>query len=407
MTPSYRTAALGLASAVLLLGAALYQYRGYRLLFAPESAVDLKQRWLEQQYVFRGQNPFDLTYIYCKLGRPPLHERKVEPDWTIGVPDSGGYPPWAFVSGAALFWPGWEQSLWLYAVLSAVALAGTAVWAYRCGAPVAGRTGGLFLAAGAVAAAAYCTTLQVGQYTNLVIAALIGALVLCAGSPRQQWLGGLVLGIACLKPTISGPFLLAALIAGKYRAVAAALLYMGVASLVVWGQTATTPVEMLLQMLSASEGFIQDGQGLVGLLVSSGLNRGLVTPVLAAAVLLPAAALMWARRDRPLIELFAVAAVAGRLWTYHRNYDNLMLLFVLVPLGVRALQYAGDRLAAVAFLAVGVSLWAPAAVTEYPAFFAFQLCAWIGGAAVLVARPAADAPAAPVPEPALAPAATA
>jgi hypothetical protein len=47
----------------------------------------------------------------------------VEPDWTIGVPDSGGYPPWAFVSGAALFWPGWAQSLWLYAVLSAVTFA--------------------------------------------------------------------------------------------------------------------------------------------------------------------------------------------------------------------------------------------------------------------------------------------
>ena len=36
--------------------------------------------------------------------------------------------------------------------------------------------------------------------------------------------------------------------------------------------------------------------------------------------------------------IFAVASVASRLWTYHREYDNIVLVFLLAALGICAIQ---------------------------------------------------------------------
>jgi Glycosyltransferase family 87 len=382
-------------AAILGLGAMLYQMRGYSLFFAPSGAVDLKQRWIEQQYVFRGQNPYDVTYHVFGVGQKPWGQRDAAVDEQIGVPDSGGYPPWAFVSGALLFAGDWPTARLLYAALAAFALVGVGLWAYRLGAADGYRAAGAVLLAASAAISAYCTTLQVGQYGGLVTALLVTALVLCQRGGRWDWLGGLLLGVALLKPTIAGPFLLAVLISGRYRAVAAACAYLAIASAVIWLQTNTSPLEMLLQMLAASETFVHDSQGLVAPLLQLGLDRKVVTPLLAAVVLVPTVALLWAGRRRPLLDLFAIAAVAGRLWTYHKSYDNVMLVFLLIALGAQALRNPADLLAGLSFLLVGVSLWAPASVTDNAPFLVFQLVAWIGGLTVLLLRQ---------PEPRIAPA---
>jgi hypothetical protein len=125
---------------------------------------------------------------------------------------------------------------------------------------------------------------------------------------------------------------------------------------------------------------------LVAPLLQLGLDRKVVTPLLAAIVLVPTVALLWAGRHRPLLDLFAIAAVAGQLWTYHKSYDNVMLVFLLVALGARALRNPADVLAGFSFLLVGASLWLPASITDNAPFLVFQLVAWIGGLTVLLWR---------------------
>jgi hypothetical protein len=68
--------------------------------------------------------------------------------------------------------------------------------------------------------------------------------------------------------------------------------------------------------------------------------------------------LLWKYRSRSPLILFAIPAVIGRLWMYHRRYDDAMLVFLLVPLGLLALSRRTPA-TLVSFLIVGLSLSAP------------------------------------------------
>ena len=82
---------------------------------------------------------------------------------------------------------------------------------------------------------------------------------------------------------------------------------------------------------------------------------------------------------RSLGPAFAVAAVAGRLWTYHKNYDNVMLAFLLVPLAVFAIQRRAALVAVAGFLAMGLTLWIPARFAEGTVFQIGQVVVWLLG----------------------------
>jgi hypothetical protein len=80
---------------------------------------------------------------------------------------------------------------------------------------------------------------------------------------------------------------------------------------------------------------------------------------------------------------FAIAAVAARFWSYHRTYDNLIVVFLLLALG----SLAWSRNKAVlwaAFLLAGLSLWAPAQFTDHESFQLLQMLAWPACLAVLL-----------------------
>jgi hypothetical protein len=60
----------------------------------------------------------------------------------------------------------------------------------------------------------------------------------------------------------------------------------------------------------------------------------------------------------------AIAATVAQLWSYHRRYDHVGLIFLLVALGQQAL--VGHRASArLAFALVGLSLWLPNRDTDW------------------------------------------
>jgi len=46
--------------------------------------------------------------------------------------------------------------------------------------------------------------------------------------------------------------------------------------------------------------------------------------------------LLYLWRQAPIITHFAIASVAARFWTYHSNYDNVIVAFLLLALGYLA-----------------------------------------------------------------------
>jgi hypothetical protein len=385
------------AAAVLLAGAVAYHAKGFTLLFGDRGGDDFHQRWIELRYVAKGQNPYDVYYHVFNRGAKPWSDaRDARLDPAIGHPDDGGYPPWAFASGWLFLWPSWPAALWYYAFLSLAAVAVVGCWATTLTPTGMGRVGQAFLFAGAVAVSACGTTLQVGQY-GTIVAALIAASLWLLTARRGRLtdvLAGVLLGVAMLKPTIAGPFFLVFLVTRRWVAAAACVFYVAAAAAVVWSLTATSPVEMCLQMLASASDYVGDSQGLVAPLLRLGVAPRLVTPLLAAGVLLPAVALLWAFRRRGPAVLFAVAAVAARFWSYHKGYDDMMMVFLLAPLLAAWLRRPADVIAAAGALLVGASLWMPAGLTHTTPLLIAQLLCWPLGLCVLLFRCREEAPAA-------------
>ena len=97
--------------------------------------------------------------------------------------------------------------------------------------------------------------------------------------------------------------------------------------------------------------------------------------------------LVWRQSTNDLLATFAIASVAGRLWTYHKNYDNVMLVFLLVALARTAWQRDRSTVARWMFWVVGISLWTPSSLAVHLPFQIFAMVAWIVGAAVIAAKP--------------------
>ena len=83
-----------------------------------------------------------------------------------------------------------------------------------------------------------------------------------------------------------------------------------------------------------------------------------------------------------MLDRLAIAGLAARLFTYHRPYDDLLLVFLLVALTVRWMKGPTQSLA-ISTLAVGLSLWLPLGFGWKWPFAAIQHLCWVSGAVVL------------------------
>jgi hypothetical protein len=347
---------LAWAFGLFALGAA-YQIKGNVELVAGDAAsaaIDLRNRDYEQAFFMEGKDPYDHMV--------------------------GSEPPWGYVFGQVLVWPPWPAVRGYFAAINLIALAWLMIWAYRepRGATVEAR---LLIMAAVFAFGGSCTATEVGQISIVVTALLAGAL--SCDRARRPYLCGLLVALALIKPTIAAPFAVALLVTARYRAVLAAAAYGAAATAVAWLVTNTSPILMLQQLAHGAAQFISDGTlGLVDLVTMLGASPAAVVwlPLLIA---LPGLALM--AGVRPSLPIaFAVATVWARLWTYHKSYDDVMLVFVLVPLGVFALRQAPSRLAVVAFVVMGVLAWIPGQLLMRPEVQILQLAVWPSALAALV-----------------------
>jgi hypothetical protein len=312
-------------------------------------AADLWRRWLEQQYIFRGQNPYTVTANSLRGYADPM----------LAVPADVDYPPWSYFSGLVFFWPGWPQvRIWfgLIDLLGLVYVVSFVIRFARRGIPI----DRILLVLSVTSIAAFCTTIGTGNYGVIVLALLAGSLE--AEEARHSILAGLLLGLAMLKPNMSGPFLLIPLVRARLRILFAAGAYLVIASAAVWIITGTDPFTMLGQMLRAGGRFTSADAGLLTALISSGVPYRIATPLLAAICLAIFGPLLFRYRNAEPIVLFAIAATFSRLWTYNQNHSNMILVFVLLALWRTAIERQDFRTCAT-FLAMAASLWIPATVS--------------------------------------------
>ena len=302
-----------LALLLVVLGSA-YLTKGVTHFLANHGEVsDLKHRVNGLERVFFGQSP------YGKM-----------PDGDVAAPDA----PWGWLGNALIYWPPERIRPLYYATLALGALATLVLGALRIGRP-ASIEPELLLPAAAFAVSSTCTALGLGQNSIFVFAALMGCLL--AAQKGHELLSGILLGAAMVKPQIAGMFVFPFVFQLRLLPLAAAAGYGVLATMALGLLVGMSPFALMHDWQRYVSGFQEwPGSGPASILVRGGLETQ--TALLVSALVfggIGASLMFWWRKAETLV-LFAIAAVAGRLGSYHQLYDNGMLLFLLLALGINA-----------------------------------------------------------------------
>jgi hypothetical protein len=133
--------------------------------------------------------------------------------------------------------------------------------------------------------------------------------------------------------------------------------------------------------------YVLDLPGVLKALVSAKVPLNVAVPGLILAFLIGAWWWMiWMGDRASALDRLAIAGLSARLFTYHRPYDDLLLLFLLAALTIRWTKRPTLTLTqslATATLAVGLSLWLPLGFGWKWPFAAMQHLCWVAGAVVL------------------------
>ena len=327
----------------------------YYGIFLNGEGSDVLRRWLEERFVLGEHIDPQVAASFARRGVV--------------------YPPWSYFAGLLMFWPPWPQVRVWFALINFVSL----IWIVSFVAAYArdqSKLDRILLVLSVTAIGATCTTIGVGNYPVIVVALLVGAYQ--AEQEGRPILSGLLMGLALLKPQLAAPFLLVALVRVRFRTLIVAAIYVIVATIAIWAISGIDPVRMLGQSVRMTEAYASTTAGLLTLVLDLGVAYRLAAPVTAIVCLAIFTPMLWYYRDRSLMLLFAVAAVTSRLWTYNLNTSNLMLIFLLLALWRLAIETREMR-AIPLFLAVGVSLWVPAGLSQHRAVQLAEHLIWLGG----------------------------
>ena len=72
-----------------------------------------------------------------------------------------------------------------------------------------------------------------------------------------------------------------------------------------------------------------------------------------------ALAAAWRLHRRDPLALFGVLAVVSRLFTYHRAYDDVLIVFLLIAFGARAFGIGNTTWWKAGWVVCGLTLWLP------------------------------------------------
>jgi hypothetical protein len=284
----------------------------YRLVLsnAPTGAIDLKMRYEEVHWWF-SRRP-----VYTGL-------------------EQITYPPEAYV----VLWPflGWAKfaaARWIWALISVVMLGAlTRLMVRESGAGSTVERAFVALMVLSMNAVGVC--IGNGQLALLVLPVLTAALLILHRSP-PGWRSDLgvtaLFLVALIKPTLALPFIPVA-VASAQRArpfLLTVISYVGLTFFAAHFQDASLAV-LTKQWLMQSQEHLGGGYGdLQSALIGLHLERW----VMPAALLFLLVASVWMYRSRKadVWILIGVAALVARLWTYHRVYDDVLLLLPMVTL---------------------------------------------------------------------------
>jgi hypothetical protein len=269
-----------------------------------------------------------------------------------------------------------------FAILNVIAMGLIACWAFQDG-RIAGQSWACAFTTGALAIFANGVCLRVGQLSILVTLFLVGMLV-CERKEKQGW-AGVLLALAAVKPHISVPFGLILLMRRRWRGLAVLFGYFLITTCIVCLRVRTTPWQTLIQTIPEMHSL--GGQlhfGVFDPLRRLGVSKPVVTALGLGLGSAAGLVLIWCYRRRATLDLMAIAAVIGQLWTYHRRYDQVVIVFLLVALG-RLVAIRRTPWAVVGLAAVGLSLWLPHRDVDWFGWPAtLQHAAWIVGLVILL-----------------------
>jgi hypothetical protein len=290
-----------------------------------------------------------------------------------GVIESADYPPASYIVMFPLtHWSTLEITRIVWAVSTIAALAWLCVIAIRESGATSAREK-WFMALLPLSAYATAATIRIGQMGIHLLPVLLAGTLLVAReqrSWRRDLVGAGLLVAALIKPTFAVPFFWVAFFRGGVRFTALAV--GGYLALTFWGaayQQDSLPA--LIQGWLGQSGNVEATTAHAN--VFSWLGRaGLEAWYLPASLMVLGAAGIWTWWNRAADAwlLVAVASIVARFWSYHRWYDDLLMLppmivlFQMITDGGRA----GRRdLLAMGLLVVNWAFWlAPAQVLQAP-----------------------------------------
>lgn len=279
--------------------------------------------------------------------------------WFAGNQVFNLLPVALFPASFSLLWPfmGWLSigaARVLWAVTSGVCLLGVCWFTARA---VGARSPLERLGYSLVPLVIYATSITIGlgqlglHVLFSLLASLVWGLRTHASWKRDLAMAGLFLA-ALVKPSLAAPFFWIVLLVCPRRR--PALLVLIGYGLLTGAALAfqSTPDVMQAAFENAAAGTIVGGEEVEILNLSSLLARlpggyqALAGWSAAASVLVLAlfGIWVWRNRRRPLWTLLGVTGLFARVWTYHRLYDDLLLLLPLIALVRLARQARGSRL---------------------------------------------------------------
>ena len=198
---------------------------------------------------------------------------------------------------------------------------------------------------------------------------------------------GLFLAFAALKPQSSGPFALLLLARGRWIGALSAAVVLAACTLGASLWLGSSPIRLLSQVVGQAAHWEGGDTGILRLLLLAGFPRAAAISGLAVASFVGGTLLYAIHRERSLLVQAAIACVVARMWAYHRRYDDVLLVFLLVPLALAAFERS-TRGAWIAFLSVGGTLWLPLREVDHGALVILaKVLVWFGGLAWLLRSP--------------------
>jgi hypothetical protein len=380
----------GLAAvmAVLAILAVYHLGKGFYYLAVqqpPAAVPDLLNRRTENAYFLDRVSPLSQYFLYESVDE---HDVSAKP-WAIGADRSphgavyaGGLPPWTYPLQLVVYIPSELNLARLYLALLDLISLSAIVW---FGWKAVKGSGGSRVACGAaalgvLAIGANNNTMTHGQNSLIINAALGLALGASRNSPgRVRSVGeGAALALTMTKPSSSVLFLVAAAFRRRYASLGICVVILGAATLFAGWWLRIPLLLQFAQFDRASLAVVDTGAnpllyGLSPALESTKAARD----ILGVTGLLVALLAAWRLHDIDLPGLLGVIGVVSRLFTYHSDYDDVLIAFLLIALAARAFGREGMMRWKAGWLLCGLTVWLPYTIYIPVSAQVLQISCWM------------------------------